>query len=91
LKEEGEFKNIKERAFELERLIQAEERAVELRRMRVEELERNEERLQAELKELKGGKGSLEAEAGGLKSSIDEGAAFLYKEEKRLSQNEFPL
>jgi chromosome segregation protein len=91
LKEEAEFKEIKERVFELERLIQAEERAVELRRMRVEELKRNEKRLSAELEEFKARKGSLGAEVEGLNSSISEGAALLEKEEKRLTQNESVL
>jgi chromosome segregation protein len=88
LKEEAEFKKIKERALELERLIQAEERAVELLRMRGEELRRNEERLSREIEELKGRKGSLEAEAGGLKSSINEQAALLDQEEKKLAEND---
>jgi chromosome segregation protein len=88
LKEEAKFKEIKERVFELERLIQAEERAVELRRMRVEELTRDEKRLLAELEELKAQKGSLEAEIEGLNSSVGQGATLFEKEEKKLAQNE---
>ncbi len=53
LKEESEYKAVREKVFELESLIQKEEQTSALSRMRVEELKRNEERLLREIEELR--------------------------------------
>ncbi|MFQ5465063.1 MAG: chromosome segregation protein SMC [Thermodesulfobacteriota bacterium] len=52
LSAESEFKGVRERVYELEKRIQAEERSGALVEMRLEELKRNEERLAAETVEL---------------------------------------
>ncbi len=91
LKEEAEFQEIKNRAFELERFIQAEERAMELARVRADELIRNDERITSETKELETLKATLSEEAERLSSSINEGAGQLAEEGKRLTQNEAAL
>ncbi len=53
LKEEGEYKAVREKVFELESLIQKEERTSALAKMRAEEIRRDEERLLREIEELK--------------------------------------
>ena len=61
LEAETAFRAVREKVFELEKLIAAEERSGELARVRIEELTRTEDRLAEEIEDLKRGKtGSME-------------------------------
>ncbi len=62
LNEENDYKIIREKAFELESLIQKEERESALAKMRLEELRRDEERLCREIEEIKSYRVSAEEE-----------------------------
>ena len=102
LKEDEEFGALRERGLELERTIQQGERSIELARLRVEELKREEKRLSFEIEEL--GRRRVDAEreiddlrrwTAGLESSIaqehralEESEAGLQKLLKTLGEKE---
>ena len=70
LKKEGEFNALREKSFELESGVQAEERVIELARLRSDELKRTIGRLASDIEELKGHKGVSKKELEGLKTEL---------------------
>lgn len=84
---EGAFRAVREKVFELEKLIANEERASELARIRINELTRTEERLTEEIEDLKRGKaGSIEL-IEHLRGSLAELASTIEGESAKLNEN----
>ncbi len=88
MQKEGEFKELKERVHETERLIQAGERAEELARIRIEELERTAERLALDIEELKAQRVLSEAEVAGLRTELGRLSELIEEEKASLMENE---
>ncbi|MBI5345032.1 MAG: chromosome segregation protein SMC [Deltaproteobacteria bacterium] len=77
LREEALFKSVREKAYSLERLIQAEENGSALAGMRIEELKRNTERLFADIEELRAESGLARAAVERLSSALEEAGSLI--------------
>ncbi len=88
LKLEEEFSALKEKAAELERAIQEDERTLELGRMRIEELGREEQRLSTRIEELRRTKAATEEETAGLRREIEGLETSLEQEARALRESE---
>jgi chromosome segregation protein len=86
LQKEEEFKGLREKAFELERQIQNQERSGEIARLRIEELTRTAERLTFDIEELKSQDGSTGAELQNLQSELTGARELLMREEEKLHE-----
>ncbi len=84
---ENEYKSIRERVFELERMIQGEERTSALAKMRIDELRRNEERLFAEIEELKRINSASSEQVRELKAALTDIDAAINKEVEKLESD----
>lgn len=84
---ENAFRAVREKVFDLEKLIQNEERASELARVRIAELTRTEERLSEEIEDLKKNKTDSIELIEHLKRSLASLAAVIEEEGKKLGEN----
>ncbi|MBI1912677.1 MAG: chromosome segregation protein SMC [Deltaproteobacteria bacterium] len=88
---ENEYRAVKEQVFELERLIQNEERSSELARVRIDELNRGEERLTNEIAELKRNKSGAAEQIESLRFTLNELSKLISAESEKLSGNSAQL
>ncbi|MFZ3073297.1 MAG: chromosome segregation protein SMC [Thermodesulfobacteriota bacterium] len=88
LEKETEFNALREKGFELESRVQAEERAVELARLRSDELKRTIDRLASDIGELNGHKVVSEKELEGLRLELAKVIDAIDDNRVRLSRKE---
>ncbi|MBI5560233.1 MAG: chromosome segregation protein SMC [Deltaproteobacteria bacterium] len=91
LRKEDDYKKLRERAYEAEKLIAEEERSIELVRLRGEELRKSAERLSFETEELVTRKAGLADEIEGLRTELGRLEKTLGEERARFDENESAL
>jgi len=88
LEKEGDFNALREKSFELESGVQAEERVIELARLRSDELKRTIGRLASDIEELKGHREVSKKELEGLKLELVKVEDAIDDNKVRLSRKE---
>ncbi len=91
IKKETEYKDLRERSFGMERLVQMEERQAELARLRSDELKRSSERLLSDIEELKAQNASSTELITMLGKELDDLGSTLALEKTKLAENEAAL
>ncbi|MBI5888628.1 MAG: chromosome segregation protein SMC [Deltaproteobacteria bacterium] len=87
LNAENEFKNAREKVFGLEKAVQSEEHAFQLTSARIEEINRDAQRLSREVDELLRGKDAAASDIERLKTAIDEHARLTEDGTKKAIEN----
>jgi chromosome segregation protein len=91
LHKETEYKDLRERGFGMERLVQTEERSAELARLRSAELKRSTERLLTDIEELKKQNTGSTNEIARLREELERLDSVLELEKTKLFENETAL
>ncbi len=87
LNAENEYRAIRERVYRIEKTIQEREQEAALFRVRIEELERNDERLGGEVEELKAARAAAAADVESIEAATSEVCSFIERAEADLSES----